>query len=126
MDPFTIMFGHAIAAALAPHLAALAIAAATVVLAITIEEIRNWFVTKQELIDQHQQAIGFTIAAKLGSRDFTEVKGVFRTTEAPNRIVQGIYDTKTKEILAIRKIASKKADAEVVARHANGELVVYT
>ena len=96
--------------------------------ALTIAALEEWMRSRSHIGVNDADVIGVELASRLANKDYVEMPGVFRNQPANTRMVQVIYNKRTKEILDSRRIASAISPTmEVIDRHAAGHgMVVYT
>jgi hypothetical protein len=75
------------------------------------DRIVNWFRAREELKNSDKDNIAFTLQEKLKN-------GKYKT-------VQGIFNTRTNELLDEEKIISEQIDDRLVEVHRNYDLVIY-
>jgi len=108
------------------HIGSIAIVLYTV--ALTTTALQEWIRSRSHIGATDADVIGVELANRLANKNYIEMPGVFRNQPANTRMVQAIYNKRTRQILDSRRIASRVSPAmEVINRHAAGNgMVVYT
>ena len=92
----------------------LAAAAALAVLAIvvlTFAEVVSWFTQRNDIYEQDEDHIAFTLKQKLDAGEF--------------ETVQGIFNKRTSKMAEARKVKSSKYDSKLNEKHKKSELVIW-
>ena len=92
-------------------IAAAASIAVMVVVIVTWAEIIDWFQSRNDIKEKDKENIAFTIKERLKSGDF--------------KIVQGIFNKRTDDIVDGRAMQTKELDKELAKHHERNELVIY-
>jgi len=97
---------------LIPIIIAAAAALVVVVVAIVFwDDIVNWFQSRNDIKEQDKANIAFTIKERMKSGDY--------------KVVQGIFNTKSEEIIEGRAMQTESLDEELEKVHERNELVIY-
>lgn len=92
----------------------LAAVAGIVAISLTIlywDEILDWFRQRQSIKASDTSNICLTLKQKLKSGEY--------------KVVQGIFNTESNELLDGRVVEAKELDKQISAQHKNNDLVIY-
>lgn len=92
-------------------LAVVSIAVVIVLSILTYKEVVNWFRERTEMKNADKDNLTFTLQTKLSSGNYTTV--------------QGVFNTRTSEVVDGRTVNSQKVDGTLKNLHDRDELIVY-
>ena len=78
---------------------------------LTVNAVVNWFKARAALVNSDRDNIAFTIRDKLSNGDFA--------------LYQGIFNTRTEQLLDGQKLVGEQLDSELAAMHRDQAMVVY-
>jgi hypothetical protein len=113
--------------AVSNYLAAHTIVAVVVAVAVlTVSGLAEWFRDREGLLERNKDALAFTLGSMIDNKQYVEIPGLFSGKPGSNRIVQGIYDKKKGEIVAMRAVAAQRLDPEIARAHGSQRLAIYS